>query len=195
MKESKNIIIVLLSIILIIVLIFVGYFVWKSNHKIEEQTSNNNNAIMTNEEAYELGKKMYDKIVNFSYKEGKHNSTNGMSEILNISELKEFTTENVLQKYLKTTETAVEKSNDGSYWGIGGRGTDISYLNHWTIKVINISENEIKYEVTESYIKDFENYEKSINELNPDEIENKTNKFTIIKENNIWKISEFTYPK
>lgn len=193
MKKSGKIIITLLTLILISVLVFGGYFIWKSNNKVDEQKSNN--AVMSNEEAYELGKNMYFKIVNFSYEEGEFNTEDGMAEILNISELKELTTEKVFKTYLTATEAAVEEADDGSYWCIGGRGSDISYLDYWTIKVINISENEINYEVTESYIKDPENYGKNINELNNDELENKTNKFTLVKENNVWKVSEFTYPR
>lgn len=219
MKKSSKIIITLLILVLIVALAFGGYFILELSDKVAEQdnkiatlensdensisiendienevaTSDDN--IISNDEAYELGKDMYNKIVNFSYEEGESNAEDGMSEILNISELKKITTEDVFKTYLTEAEIAVEKADDGSYWNVGARGTDISYLDYWTIEVKNISENKINYEVTEFYVKNSEDYGKDISELNNDELIMETNKFALVKENSIWKVSEFTYPK
>lgn len=65
-----------------------------------------------------------------------------------------------------------------------------------SLKVSSIKNNEIKYVVTEYYLKNIiEDEGKSFDELNENQIETREYDFILVKENQQWKVSEYTMPQ
>jgi hypothetical protein len=69
-------------------------------------------------------------------------------------------------------------------------------LDKHSLKVSSIKNNEIKYVVTEYYLKNIiEDEGKSFDELNENQIETREYDFILVKENQQWKVSEYTMPQ
>lgn len=164
----------------------------KSNKN--EANSNNIEGILTNEEAYKLGEEMYNKITTFNIKTEENYDSEMNEKVTNISELKVIATGEAFNEAVSTN--GVKKLDDGNYYCIGGRGSDPTYLDKHSLKVSSIKNNEIKYVVTEYYLKNIiEDEGKSFNELNDNQIETRKYDFILVKEEQLWKVSEYTMPQ
>lgn len=164
----------------------------KSNK--DEANSNNIEGILTNEEAYKLGEEMYNKITTFNIKTEENYDSEMTEKVTNISELKVIATGEAFNEAVSTN--CIKKLDDGNYYCIGGRGSDPTYLDKHSLKVSSIKNNEIKYVVTEYYLKNIiEDEGKSFNELNDNQIETREYDFILVKEEQLWKVSEYTMPQ
>lgn len=163
----------------------------KSN---KDEASNNIEEILTNEEAYKLGEEMYNKITTFNIKTEENNEHENNERVTNISELKAIATGEAFDEAVSTN--CLKKSDDGNYYRIAGRGSNPEYLDKHSLKVSGIKNNEIKYVVTEYYLKNIiEDEGKSFDELNENQIETREYDFILVKENQQWKVSEYTMPQ
>lgn len=139
-----------------------------------------------------VGEELYNKISNFSFELGDFDVEQGATEILNIKKIKEITTEEAFNNYIG--DCGIEK-DDNKYWDIGNRGNNRKYLNYHELEVEKIGNEKIDYIVTEYYAKNMDDVEKGFSNLNTEQMETQKNKFTIIKVNNEWKISEYSNPR
>ena len=163
----------------------------KSN---KDKASNNIEEILTNEEAYKLGEEMYNKITTFNIKTEENNEHENNERVTNISELKAIATGEAFDEAVSTN--CLKKSDDWNYYCIAGRGSNPAYLDKHSLKVSSIKNNEIKYVVTEYYLKNIiEDEGKSFDELNENQIETREYDFILVKENQQWKVSEYTMPQ
>ena len=163
----------------------------KSN---KDEASNNIEEILTNEEAYKLGEEMYNKITTFNIKTEENNEHENNEKVTNISELKAIATGEAFDEAVSTN--CLKNSDDGNYYRIAGRGSNPAYLDKHSLKVSSIKNNEIKYVVTEYYLKNIiEDEGKSFDELNENQIETREYDFILVKENQQWKVSEYTMPQ
>ncbi len=137
---------------------------------------------------------MYNKITTFNIKTEENNEHENNERVTNISELKAIATGEAFDEAVSTN--CLKKSDDGNYYCIAGRGSNPAYLDKHSLKVSSIKNNEIKYVVTEYYLKNIiEDEGKSFDELNENQIETREYDFILVKENQQWKVSEYTMPQ
>lgn len=160
-----------------------------NNYATEENKKNTDNKDM----AISVGEAMYIKMANFNFEFGDFNVEQGATEVLNIEELKEFATGNAFENFIK--DYGIEKDDNGKYWDIGDRGSDIMYLNHHEMEIKRATDEKIEFTIIEYYAKNADDINIGYQNLTSDQIEMRRNKFTIIRENNAWKVSEYTNPK
>lgn len=160
-----------------------------NNYITTEHRIQSNNRDM----AISIGEEMYIKICSFNFELGDFNVEQGATEVLNIEKLKEITTEKAFDDYINNC--GIEKDDNNKYWDTGDRGNNHKYLNHHELEVKKVEDEKINYIVTEYYAKNVDDVEKSFSNLNTDQMEIKRNKFTIVRANNEWKVSEFSNPK
>ena len=106
-------------------------------------------------------------------------------EILNIDNVKNKLTSNVFDKFVSSELVAYQNK----YYIIDGCGGDPSYAStKYQIEVQNIQNNSITYTVTE-YFYTVDNNGNIVEDLN--KAEKYTTTFSLTKENDEWKISEY----
>ncbi|MBP3707404.1 MAG: hypothetical protein J6J36_02195 [Clostridia bacterium] len=207
MIKIKNV--VKFIFILLAVLIIVIWFQFFHNRFFEENKNEAINTINENkmtsdnsvggnkeeldrEKYISIGEELYTKISNFEFQLGDFYVEHGATEVLNIEELKEFVTGKAFEDFIK--DCAIEKDDNEKYWDIGNRGSDIMYLNHHEMEIKKATDEKIEFTIVEYYAKNVEDINLGYQNLGSDQVVTQRNKFTIIRENNAWKISEYTKP-
>ena len=207
MIKIKNV--VKFIFILLAVLIIVIWFQFFHNRFFEENKNEAINTINENkmtsdnsvggnkeeldrEKYISIGEELYTKISNFEFQLGDFYVEHGATEVLNIEELKVFVTGKAFEDFIK--DCAIEKDDNEKYWDIGNRGSDIMYLNHHEMEIKKATDEKIEFTIVEYYAKNVEDINLGYQNLGSDQVVTQRNKFTIIRENNAWKISEYTKP-
>ena len=155
-----------------------------------------NNSSISNEEALRLGKEKYQLANKIQVKTDSSvildkDNNNPWYKVTNMDEIKSIFMGNAFNIFCKEYQI---KDFNGT-WGMytSNRGTVNEYLESDIEKVDNINENEIKFMVKAKYANNLSN-------KNGQDISKITNystkeyKFTITKENDNWKVSEYTIP-
>lgn len=157
--------------------------------------SNNITTNLTQQEAISIGKECYQKALN-SYWNIATNQENKIQfngneylKINNINDIKSIYSTNGFQKYTSSTEI-IQK--DGVYYKSNAdRGSNIYYMNN-SLTLTNKTSAKIEFISQEKYYINDEDRES--NNTNTTQYITQDNKFTIVKENGVWKVEEFTLP-
>lgn len=204
-SKSKTIIIVILCLV---VLGLGGYIVYDKYLTKEDEVpmtpkeqENTEDNLLSKEEALTLGKERYKFVRDGLYLCG-HNQVkwdeNGVLpedeshsyfKITNIDDIKSNLTEHAFIDWLNSQTPNVKQYENDYYIDGGGCGGDPTYAyNNEKIDVKEISENNISYSVEEYfYTSDDNGIVQDINKA--DKV---TTTFELIKEDNKWKIKEYT---
>ena len=158
-----------------------------------------NNSTISNEEALKLGKEKYQLANSIQIKtdnsiildKNKDDNNNPWYKVTNMNEIKSIFTGNAFDYFCKEYQI---KEFSGT-WGMyaSNRGTISEYLDSNVEKIDNINEKEIEFTVKAKYAND-------LSDKNGQDISKITNystkeyKFTITKENENWKVCEYTIP-
>ena len=158
------------------------------NVNVANNTSNNKNNSLpfTEKEALTIGKEKYKEIINLIPKSDTTNTffatqnSSGYWKVNNIPEIKSKFTDSAFKYYCeKFSITEI----DGVYYeSVGDRGEDEQYISSDIQKVTNITENQIEYIVVAKF------YEWD----NKNSTYTKEYKFILTKENEDWKVSQYT---
>lgn len=157
--------------------------------------------ILSTEEALALGKEKYE-VANNCYWSGVEanygdviydidESGNPYYMITNIDEIKSILINNAFSDFCN--EKRIKEKNGKYYIVAAGRGSDISYLGN-ELKVDNITENKIEFTSIEKYCANEADWGMYSDASEVKDITTKEYKFVIVKEDNSWKIDEFTLP-
>ena len=210
-NTNVGILIFLMSAIILVLADFVviGHELYNkhsiNDEKIIYKNVENNSDILTDQEAIAIGNELYDKVSlvfihrgidveeNVYYRKNTDGSfvvstefdnDNPAYEKLIINNVKELLTEKLFNEFCVMYDIF---EYNGDYYRVGAsRGRDESYIDT-KLEVVSITENIISFKAISSY------YVNLAERQNPDaQIEYKNNIFSLFKENNSWKVSEFT---
>ena len=155
-------------------------------------TINNEKALNLGKEEYQLANSIQVKTDNtVILDKNKEDNNNPWYKVTNMDDIKSIFTGNAFDYFCK--EYQIKEFN--GMWGMyaSNRGTTNEYIESNIEKVDNINENEIKFTVKAKYANNLSD----INGQDKSKITNystKEYKFTITKENDNWKVSEYTIP-
>ncbi|MBR3199079.1 MAG: hypothetical protein IKG27_03595 [Bacilli bacterium] len=208
---KKNIIIVILLIIVIGLAGYIGYdkyLIKEEQIKTGNETLETTETLLSKEEALAMGKEKYKYIRDGLYECGytqikteenkKYSYTNtGMTiagetgaylKITNISEIKNNLTNHGFSDWIYFME--IKKDGNDFYINYSdGCGGDPTYgYDKYEMIISKMTEDMVIYDITEKF------YKENNNEISEeiDESENFKTKLILVKEDNTWKIDEYT---
>ncbi len=195
-----------------------------SETKTEESTKN---SVISNEEAISIGTKLYDKATEIfstwkllpycgytlkevyniegitidtdkdyvKYYPAKYNTLNELKK-----DLANYLSNDIIEKNVNENDTNYYKTKDNKLYcrKTLGNGWVSFYLNNYTMKVTELTENKITYSITSTYAKDITKCENNDdvgltkNSCKEDNIETKDSTFKIEKTNGNWVATDFT---
>lgn len=208
-KEKKHPFFTLFLILIILALLgVIGYLYYENYYKKDDSVPETKNLIneenepnkstLTESEALSLGNELYNDVYNLYIGKGNFNidsenqiecdSGIGCFLITNYEEVtNKLFTENG-RKDFERNAPSIKKEENNVYFIDGFALNLISYLKT-TLEVSKITENKITFKAISSYC-DLESEEGNCTK----ESKTETKKFVIEKVNNIWLVSEFSYP-
>lgn len=149
---------------------------------------------ISDEEAYRIGNELYKKAAD-SYGSGVKVDKSKLIKdkyyrVENIDEIKSIYTENEFQNYI--SKNAQLEEIDGVFYQTNEeREKDITYL-VTELKLDVVTNEDMVFVALDKYNTGSSEYDKSINELDSSNVEIRRRNFVLKKEDNNWKVEEYT---